>query len=208
MKKDVSKNTCYIVAAGDKAGAFTPKNGDFVIAADGGQEFLKELKVTPDLAVGDFDSSSSIPEDCLVIKFNIEKDETDTAIAVNEGLARGYRRFEIYGGLGGRLDHSIANIQLICSLSTRGCDAKLIGNKMTVTAVTDGELRLPAKKEGTVSVFSHSDISSGVTIKGLKYPLTDATLSNMTALGVSNEFTGKPAVIAVKTGTLLIMWSE
>lgn len=196
------------MGAGEKAGTFTPQNGDFVIAADGGQDFLKEICVTPDLAVGDFDSSESIPEDCLVVKFNIEKDETDTAIAVNEGLARGYRRFEIYGGLGGRLDHSLANIQLICELSTRGCKAKLIGNKMTVTAVTDGELKLPARKEGTVSVFSHSDVSSGVTIKGLKYSLTDATLTNMTALGVSNEFTGKPAEIAVNTGTLLIIWTE
>lgn len=208
MKKESLNKTCYIVGAGEKAGAFTPKKDDFVIAADGGNDFLKELNVIPDLAVGDFDSADSVPENCLVIKYNVEKDVTDTAIAVNEGLARGYRRFEIYGGLGGRLDHSIANIQLICELSTRGCDVKLIGKNITVTALTDGTLKLPVRKSGTVSVFSHSDVSSGVTIKGLKYPLTDATLNNMTALGVSNEFVNKPAEITVETGTLLVMWSE
>lgn len=202
------KGLCYVVGAGEKAGAFTPQEGDFVIAADGGVDFLRDLAVTADLFVGDLDSSDRQPEDCLVLRFNTDKDKTDTALAVEEGLARGYRRFRLFGGMGGRFDHTMANIQLIAELSTRGCKAELIGDGLCVTAVTDGTCKLPPKKEGTVSVFSHSDICTGVCIRGLRYTLEDETLNNLFPLGVSNAFVGKPASVSVSQGTLLILWEE
>ena len=200
------KGICYIVGAGEPAGSFARTAYDFVIAADGGSRFLDMLNIEPDLFVGDLDSSDAPPENCFAIKLNREKDETDTALAVREGLARGYREFKIYGGLGGRLDHSIANIQLIAELSTRQVKASLIGDGVTITAVTDGSVKLPTKKRGTVSVFCHTDTAENVTIKGLKYPLEGAKLTNLNALGVSNEFTGKPASVSVGTGTLIVIY--
>ena len=200
------KGICYIVGAGEPAGSFARTAYDFVIAADGGSRFLDMLNIEPDLFVGDLDSSDAPPENCFAIKLNREKDETDTALAVREGLARGYREFKIYGGLGGRLDHSIANIQLIAELSTRQVKASLIGDGITVAAVTDGSVKLPTKKRGTVSVFCHTDTAENVTIKGLKYTLENATISNLNALGVSNEYIGKPASVSVGRGTLVIMY--
>ena len=203
---NANKGLCYVVGAGEKAGTFTPKKGDFVVAADGGIDFLRQLGVTPDLFVGDLDSAKRKPEDCLVLRFNTDKDKTDTALAVDEGLARGYRQFRLYGGLGGRLDHTLANIQLICELSTRGCRAELIGNGIRVAAVTDGTLSLPLRKRGTVSVFSHTDTSEGVCLRGLKYTLDDATLHNGFPLGVSNAFIGEEASVSVRQGTLLVCY--
>ena len=200
------KGICYIVGAGEPAGRFERTAYDFVIAADGGSRFLDMLNIEPDLFVGDLDSSNEPPENCLVIKVNREKDETDTALAVKEGLSRGYRDFRIYGGLGGRLDHSIANIQLIAELSTRQVKAQLIGDRITITAVTDGTLKLPNKKCGTVSVFCHGDTAENVDIKGLKYTLESGKLTNLVSLGVSNEFIGKPASVSVEHGTLIVIY--
>ena len=204
----MNKGLCYVVGAGEKAGAFTPEKGDFVVAADGGIDFLRQIGVVPDLFVGDLDSASRQPEDCLVMRFNTDKDKTDTALAVDEGLARGYRHFRIYGGLGGRLDHTLANIQLICDLSTRGCFAELVGDGTVLTAVTDGTLLLPFREKGTVSVFSHTDTSEGVFLSGLKYTLENATLHNGFPLGVSNAFIGEEASVSVRTGTLLVCYGN
>ncbi len=205
---DMKKGLCYVVGAGEKVGAFTPRNGDFVVAADGGVDFLRSLGVSPDLFVGDLDSADRQPEDCLVLRFNTDKDKTDMALAVEEGLGMGYRRFALFGGTGGRLDHTLANLQLVAELSAKGCQAYLIGDGIIVTAVTDGTLTLPQKDSGTVSVFSHSDRCTGVFLRGLKYTLENETLTNAFALGVSNAFVDQPASVTVGEGTLFVMWQD
>ena len=83
---------------------------------------------------------------------------------------------------------------------------KIFGDKYVLTAVTNGIAILPAKEKGYVSVFAHSDICSGVTIKGLFYEVENAEFKNTFALGVSNEFIGKRPEISVKTGTLCIYY--
>ena len=67
---------------------------------------------------------------------------------------------------------------------------------------------VPAACTGTISVFCTSGTASGVTLRGLYYPLTDAVLTSSFPLGVSNQFTGVPASVTVADGTLLIMWQE
>ena len=104
---------CYIFGAGEQSSCDIRLSGsDLVIAADGGFDYLKKLGLRADIVLGDFDSlsdSQNLPED--FIRYPKEKDDTDMMIAIKEGLARGYRTFRIYGGLGGRLDHTIANLQ-------------------------------------------------------------------------------------------------
>lgn len=178
---------------------------DFVIAADKGFEILKNHKIEPYITVGDFDSSSEIPEK-NVIKLPVEKDVTDTHAAVNIALEKGCEEIHIYGGTGGRPDHTFANYSLLAFLSEKGVRAYLVGEGYTVTAVTDGKVVLYGKVENTVSVFSWSDISEGVTLENLKYPLSNAVLSKDFSLGVSNSFVSEKAEISVKKGTLLIMW--
>lgn len=176
---------------------------DFVIAADKGCEILKNHGISPDLTVGDFDSSSFIPENALVLP--VEKDVTDTHAAVNIALEKGYDEIHIYGGMGGRVDHTYANYTLVVSLAQKGKRAYLYGENYTVTALKDGEIRIKGEKGKTVSVFSFSEKSDGVTLKGLHYSLKDAELFNTFSLGVSNSFNENEAVICVKKGTLLIM---
>jgi thiamine pyrophosphokinase len=80
----------------------------------------------------------------------------------------------------------------------------LVGEGMVGTVIVNGSLHFSPK--GTVSVFSLTDTSDGVTLKGLKYPLTDARLSARVPLGVSNSAFGTPAEISVKCGALYVLW--
>jgi len=198
--------TCFLVGAGDlTARDFAPKPGDFVIAADGGYASLAAIGAAPDLLVGDFDSLATRPSNVPVLTFPVEKDDTDMGLAISEGWARGYREFALYGADGGRIDHLLANLQLLGGLSARGAGARLIGGVFDVYAVTHGTLILPPREPGTlVSVFCHGALATGVTLTGLKYPLTNATLTADRPLGVSNEYREHNASVTVGQGTLLV----
>ena len=199
--------TCYLIGAGDfTPRGLTPHPGDLLIAADGGYRALEKTGLKPDLLVGDFDSLGFRPQDVPILTFPVEKDDTDMGIAIAEGWARGYRSFTLYGADGGRADHTLANLQLLGGLSRRGATARMVCPRYDVFALTGGTLMLPKREKGTVvSVFCHGTRARGVTLKGLKYPLNQATLSCDRPLGVSNEFTGaQEASVTVDRGTLLV----
>lgn len=205
-----NEKSCYIFGAGDKTPLYNPPSeGDVVIAADGGLSYLKELDITPDYVIGDFDSFGEIPDfDREKMKvLPCEKDTTDTHEAIMAGINMNCTAFHIYGGTGGRLDHTLANIQLLNDLSKKGYSAFLYGEGYCITAVTGGEVRIKGKKGSYISVFTASDVSEGVTLKNLKYTLIDGELRNTFPLGVSNEFTGEIAEISVKKGTLVIYYT-
>lgn len=196
--------TFYIFASGEY-GPTPPTIGEsFVIAADGGLEELEKNGRVPDLIVGDFDSyGGALPEGVPVIRHPVMKDDTDSALAVGEALRRGAERIFIYGGLGGRLDHSFANIQLLAGLARRGVEAYLVGERETVTAVCGG-LSFGPEFWGRVSVFAYP--MARVTETGLLYALDSRVLTDDTPMGVSNEFTGAPSAVTVHEGTAIVMW--
>lgn len=198
--------TCYLVGAGEfTPRGFTPGPGDFIIAADGGYAPLQALGVRPHLLVGDFDSLAQRPPDVPIVAFSTHKDDTDMGLALAEGRARGYRRFMLYGAGGGRMDHFLANLQLLGAASRGGADVRMVCADADIFAVTDGVLAVPKQRAGTlVSVFCHGERAEGVTLQGLAYPLRDALLTCDRALGVSNEHLGGEATVAVRRGTLLV----
>lgn len=199
--------TCYIVAAGEHyAPPARPDSGDMVIAADGGYDYLLRCGIRPDLLMGDLDSIDSMPTDVPVIRLPKAKDDTDTEAAIEHGRSRGFRRFVIYGGTGGRMDHTIANIQCIAGIAMRGGRGFLIGKDSVITAICNDTVRFSPESQGFISVFSHGEQAVGVTEKGLKYSLTDALLPNTVSLGVSNEFTGVESLVSVEDGILIITY--
>lgn len=203
----MTEKTCAVVGAGDffeTSDSF--EKTDVVIAADGGYDALKRMHVQPDLLVGDFDSLNEIPLLENVLRLPKEKDDTDMLACVKEGMKQGCRRFYIYGGTGGRFDHTIANVQLLSFLAKQGCQGILVGKKTFSTVIVDGSLTIQKNKDGYVSVFCLSDKATGVTLNGLKYPLNKADLTNDFPLGVSNEFVENEAVITVENGMLMIVW--
>ena len=197
---------CYVIGAGDLPLLYIKKENAYIIAADGGRENLQGI--TPHITVGDFDSLGYIPQNDKTVVLPVEKDVTDMKYAVDVGVEQGCNTFVLYGGTGGRPDHTFANYALLCFLAEKGKRGFLIGDGFVTTAIKNGTYSLPLKNSGTVSVFASGDRAEGVSIKGLKYLLNCHTLVFSDPLGVSNSFVGKPAEVSVKNGTLLIMWEE
>lgn len=196
---------CYIVGAGENYGLdFLPQSGDFVIAADGGFSFLQKANINADLIIGDFDSLPALPAHANVIALNTEKDDTDMLAAIRAGMDKAYQTFYIYCGTGGRIDHTLANIQALTFLSRHNKNGYLFGHDFVITAVTNGSVSFSSRCKGCVSVFSGSDQAAGVCLTGLKYALHNAVLSNAYPIGVSNAFTGAKSTVSVADGTLLI----
>lgn len=208
----MDKKLCYVFGAGERSAcdiSLSPE--DLVIAADGGFDYLEDLGLRADYVLGDFDSvlSYELPSDC--IRYPKEKDDTDMMLAVKLGLEKGYTEFVIYGGLGGRLDHTLANIQVLTYLSRHGAEGTLYTSSYALRVVSDGTISfgkdLPENTPGNLcSVFSLSDTCSSVTIRGLQYETDNITLTNAFPLGISNEFTGKKAYIHVEKGTIAVLW--
>ena len=198
--------SCLIFGAGEYDALTPAKTEDcLVIAADAGYARCLALGITPDLTVGDFDSLGEASAPPGAVRLPVEKDVTDMDAAAALALERGCGVIRFYGGMGGRPDHTLANYALLARLSRRGVKTFLYGSGYCVTAVTDGTLTLTGGRGETVSVFAWTDKAEGVTLRGLKYPLENAVLTNDFALGVSNSFAKETAVISVERGTLLVM---
>ncbi|MDR3313867.1 MAG: thiamine diphosphokinase [Oscillospiraceae bacterium] len=200
-------NTCYLVGAAPPAERIKPQPGDFIIAVDGGSDTLRKWGITPDFALGDFDSiQAAVPENVPCKRYPAEKDESDMELALWEGLHRGFRRFEFIGAGGGRPDHTYANLQLLVQAAELGAFAALRfpGGCTAAALVASGTLLLHGS--GTVSVFAFGGDAEGVTLRGLKYPLERARLSGGAPIGLSNEIAGGEAEITLESGALLVFW--
>ena len=167
---------------------------DYLICADSGYRHCVQLGFSPQLVLGDFDSYAGVVQsDCELLRYPIEKDDTDTMLAVKQALQRGYERLVLVGMLGGRLEH--------------GAAAQIIDSSCYITVIKGGQTaQIPYQQGFHFSVFCHSDCASGVCIRHAKYELEDAQLTNGFPIGVSNSFLeGQPAQISVKQGILVIL---
>jgi thiamine pyrophosphokinase len=198
---------CYIVGAAPTQALPTLRAGDFLIAADRGYETLRRAGIAPDLIMGDFDSLGFTPEGENVLPHSPIKDDTDLLLAIRWAMERGWRRFVIYGALGGRrLDQTVASFQTLRFLAEHGAHGRLVGGGWNVTLLQNAALRFPPAASGWLSLFVSGEEARGVTLRGLKYELTDAALTCGMPLGVSNEFLGCEARIAVADGALFVLW--
>ena len=196
---------CYVVGASELNHFIMPAEDDFIIAADGGYNHLKRLRITPNLIIGDADSISSIPEGIEFLKYSPFKDETDSFLAARKAVELGYDEIWFFGCCGGRFDHTIANIQMIAYFSKLGVKCRLFDDTTDITAITNTSVTFDKSERGYVSVFSFDDNSYGVDIWGLNYTTEDITLSNNMPIGVSNEFIGNESGVSVRQGTLLVI---
>lgn len=180
--------------------------GALVIAADAGYDRLREWGIRPNLILGDFDSlRGELPGDVEIVRHPVMKDDTDSALAVAQALARGAGEIWLWGALGGRLDHCYANLSLAAATARGGCPVIMPGRGVSVLAMGEGSALFPESARGRVSVFAVGG-SAVITERGLKYALTERKVPESVTLGVSNEFTGVRAEMAVRSGAALIMW--
>lgn len=207
---------CIIIAAGDlTVGSVNVKEDDLIIAVDGGLGYCSVLELEPDIILGDFDSVSESEREAIellkqqiperIVQLPCEKDDTDTLAAIRIGLANGFDRFLIYGGTGGRLEHTMANIQTLLYLKNQGATGYLMDGSGMICVLKNEEVRLKDDLEGYMSLFALGSKAKGVTIQGMKYELDNVTLTNDFPVGISNEFIGKEALVKVEDGELLMI---
>lgn len=186
----------------DDRGAF-----DQVIAVDAGFSHLEGIRRVPDMAIGDFDSLGYVPSCRSVSRHPVKKDKSDLELALERVVIRRCEAVYVYGALGGRLDHTLANLQLFAQVAEEGVDVTAVDAASAVRVVVGPDaFELPPLAKGTVSVFSASEESYGVIERGMLYALDDETLTNRTSRGLSNELTGESAVVAVERGTLYVFY--
>ena len=197
--------TCIVIGAGEYFGEkIAVHDGDCVIAADAGYLLAQRLGIRIDEVIGDFDSTGFVPDFPRVRRLPVEKDDTDTLHALRVGVDMGFDTFHIHGGTGGRLDHTIANIQCLTWLASLGRRGFLYDHGSVFTVIANGVLELPARDQGIVSVFAVNGEAKGVTIKGLQYETDGVTLTGTFPIGCSNAFVGRAACIGVEDGYLLV----
>ncbi len=193
------------VCGGPLEAAYSDRRADdLVLCADAGYELARRAGVEPDWIIGDFDSARR-PASPNVIVHPVVKDDTDTMLCVRYALEEGVRDFLLVGGVGGRLDHTLSNLQTLAFLTSHGARAELCDGNLRIAMLKDGALRIP-RTEGKLSVFAHGGPCTGVSIRGAKYTLSGATLTPDFPLGMGNDFAADAVEIAVEHGTLLVLW--
>lgn len=203
----MNSEICYCFGAGEYFGDETVKSENrFIIAVDAGYNETKRRGLTPNLIIGDFDSLGIVPSDENVVKLPCIKDDTDMLAALKEGLKRGYEKFVIFGGSGGRLSHTLANIDTLSYLASHGAIGFICAKKEIITLVCKG-IDFDTEFKGFISVFPHGG-NACVSEEGLKYELDKKELSADYPLGVSNEFLGKCSRITVHSGEIVIIFDK
>ena len=181
---------------------------DFVIAADSGLRLCERLGLSSDLVLGDFDSLGAAPTGYPVMTVPVEKDDTDTMLAAKTALERGFRDIRIYGAFGGRLDHTLANLQTLEYLLDAGAEGWLVSSENYAFLQRPGTREYPAIAGFSFSVFAWSGQCSSVSLSGVHYPLENAVLTRQFPLGVSNAVTGESARVSLSDGLLLVIGSS
>ena len=178
---------------------------DFVICCDCGLRHREGLGIQPSLIVGDFDSADDprLPVETIILPR--EKDDTDTFFAAKEGVRRGFDSFLLLGVIGGRLDHSLCNLSILYYLDSLDKKALAVDDFSEIEVIS-GQPACVEDRYPYFSLLNLSGTAEGVTIRGAKYPLENASITCDYQYGVSNEaLPGQTAQISVKHGRLLLI---
>jgi thiamine pyrophosphokinase len=196
-----------------------PATDALVICADGGYRKAALLGLTPALVVGDGDSLTAellaelAARGVPVQVHPVDKDESDTELALREAIGRGARRIVVLGALGGvRFDHALANVLLLAMPELRGVDVALVDGTTTVRLLAadasggEGAAMPLARAPGDlVSLLPLTARVDGVITDGLRYALRDETLHQGAARGLSNELTADAARVRIGDGRLAVI---
>ena len=204
---------CVIIANGDleytKDIHRVLKDAQLIISADGGARHLRALNVLPHIMICDFDSIS--PADKLFFKekqvriltFSSRKNHTDSELCVSWALENNATDITLLGVTGTRLDHTLANIFLLKKLARLHIPARIINKNNEIHIVTDF-IEIKGQPGNFLSIIPVTEKVTGITLKGLEYPLVNATIEMGSSLGVSNSFKEAVASVSIEKGILIV----
>lgn len=187
------------------------RSDDFIIAADGGTKHALSVDAVPHTVIGDLDSL--LPQDknrvermgARIIGFSPEKDETDLELALLHAASVGATEIVVFAALGGRLDQTIANLQLLALPELSGMDVRVIDGAQTAFLLRGGDMAtlVNGQPGDTVSLLPFGGDAVGVSAAGLRWSLNDETLKFGPARGISNVLMAAQARVSVRQGMLL-----
>ncbi len=183
---------------------------DYVICADNGLKHAMHLNLIPDLIVGDFDSVDQellkqyASKGTQIYRYPQAKDETDTEIALCKAIKLKADKIDIFGGLGTRFDHSLANVHLLYKALNSNVMARLISSHNVVYLIKD-HCKIEGEEGDLVSLLPFTESVTGIDTSGLAYPLKDAVFNLGQPYGISNYLTHKEAFVTIKSGVLIVI---
>lgn len=183
---------------------------DMLIAADGGLRHISALGLIPHMVIGDLDSADPIElavaeaAGCLVLRFPVEKDETDLELAINHALAQGFHTLRITAALGGRLDHTLGNLMILARPELAGLDLRLDDGCEEVWLARE-QAEILGRPGDRVSLLPLGGPAEGITTEELRYPLRNETLYAEHSRGISNEMLEDRALVRFESGTLIVI---
>ncbi len=184
----------------------TVKPDDFVICADKGYEYSLAANITPNLIVGDFDSyKNKISADCETIVLDVHKNDTDTMHAITVALERECRDFVILSAIGGRIDHTLANIACLQYIAQNGGRGVLLSETEQIEFLSIGIHDFDGYNGKTFSLFPYGCEQVCVSYCGAKYPLDRYELESSVTRGVSNVFDSEKCVVHIHNGNAIIV---
>ncbi len=180
------------------------RTDDYIICADGGYDIAKKAEITPDIVIGDFDSSvSKVDNKLKKIILPVEKDDTDSIYCIKYGISKGYKEFLILGATGSRADHFYANLSLLKFAFNNGCIAVLKDSKTDIY-YTESSLKLHCNS-CTASVFPFGCSEATVSLEGFKYLADKLVMTADFPIGTSNIATADTSVVTVHSGGVLVI---
>lgn len=184
---------------------------DYIICADGGANFAKEINVVPNIILGDMDSitkeTAAFYKDINVKTFSARKDETDTELAIIHAIEIGAKKVTLLGALGSRMDHSLGNIYLLKRIVNEGIVGEIINENNLIRLIIQNEVfRIPVGK--TVSLLPIGGDVEGINISGFEYPIIDGRMTMERPYGISNVTSAESQQISFEKGMFLMILSN
>jgi len=190
--------------------------GDYLIAADGGANHLLKMGILPEIVIGDLDS---VDEDTLfqltsaevnIEQYSEDKDETDIELALGYAVEMRPSAILIVGGLGGRLDQTLANLSILTDPMLPKIDIRLDDGLEEVffcraSAEKGGQVEVQGRSGDTLSLIPWHGPVEGVSTEGLQWPLYGETLFPDKSRGISNVMLSESASVKIENGLLLVV---
>ena len=186
---------------------------DTIVAADGGAKHLRRMNIVPDIVIGDLDSMDEKTIQFLeghnvtFIRHPVDKDATDTELAVQWAMDNGATAITLLGVTGTRLDHTLANIFLLEKITRAGVSCKIADDNNEIYLLVD-KIELTGKPGDFLSIIPLTRTAGGITITGVDFPLENAEISLGSSLGISNRFRGTTARISIQSGMAVVTKSK
>lgn len=186
-------------------------NYDYIICSDGGANHTYKMDIVPDYIIGDLDS---VEDNILKYykskhvqfeKFPAKKDETDTELSILLANKLNGKRIDLIGALGGRIDHTIANINLLYYIKNKGIAPRIISEREEIYIAIDEEIIIYGNIGDTISIIPIKGDAKGITLENLEYTLNNYDMEFSRPLGVSNVMKKNSCNIKINEGSILII---